>query len=533
MCRERVPLRVRKPYRLDRIEYIVAAPAKRAAADRAAGSGDIAAAASGVHMNRKAGRSTPFVLRVAALAAMAVLGACAGQSDVSTGGMPEQLARCKAGSAAIYQASGFDDYVGRVRSTARNCGIRSATLDLAFRGIERRAELDGEPRMPASLNPQLAALPHGDYRRAGEPNPTRRYVEERIAQLSERGRGLLAQHRSLLKRVEARWGVPAEYIVAYWGIETAFGGFTGNHDVIETLANLGHGSNRRRFFTEELLGALIILDRGLVNRATFKGSYAGAFGHAQFMPTSYILNAVDFDGDGRADLYGSLPDVFASIANYNIQRGRWDPAAGKAIFEVRLPRSFPFEEADIDNRKDTGFWTSQRVTLANGEQLAALPGQSAILLPAGCNGPAFMVTQNFYAIMDYNPLVDYAMAVSMLAETLRDGEIRLSQPWPEEDTLSRAERVRLQEMLVRRGYGDLKVDGVHGRDTRAAIRRAQAATRARCVDGYATASLLQSLGDPEPRYATVRTPPRAAPAKATPRGGLISPAFANTPRRRR
>jgi lytic murein transglycosylase len=402
--------------------------------------------------------------------------------------MSEQLARCRAEAAPIYQAASFDDYLNRVRATARRCGIRSSAI-AALSGLERRASYDID-RFPAGLYPQVAALPQEDLREF-KPNPTRKYVEQRIERLSEQGRELLDRHRALLKRVEARYGVPAEYIVAFWGIETNYGGFVGEHDVVETLANLGHSSSRRRFFTEELLAALILLDRGHVRRG-FKGSYAGAFGQAQFMPTSYIQNAVDFDGDGRADLYGSLPDVFASIANYEVQRGRWDGKVGTALAEVRLPRDFPHAEADIENRREAGYWASLGVKRADGEPLSDHLGPAAILLPAGCKGPAFLATQNFFAVMDYNPLVDYAMAVSLLAETLRHGEYRLAQAWPDEEPLSAGDRARLQELLARRGHGDLAIDGRIGRESRAAIRRAQAAL-GQCADGYATATLLYAL----------------------------------------
>ena len=256
-------------------------------------------------------RMAPLARFAALAAALAALGACGGRQQFS-GSMTEQLNRCRAESQHIYQASSFSDYVRRVRITGERCGIGSTGL-AALNGLEQRAILDIE-RFPAGLYPQMAALPRGEYRE-GITNPTRKYVEDRIERLSEQGRALLERHRSVLKRVEAKYGVPAEYIVAFWGVETNFGGFMGNHDVVETLANLGHGASRRRFFTEELLGALILVDRGHVRRG-FKGSYAGAFGHAQFMPTSFIQHAVDFDGDGKADLFGSLPDVFASIANY-------------------------------------------------------------------------------------------------------------------------------------------------------------------------------------------------------------------------
>ena len=455
-------------------------------------------------IDRYARRAAPLAriatARVAALAALAALSACGGGARFS-GTMAEQLNRCRAEAGAIYSAASFDDYLQRVRATAQRCGVGSTGL-AALSGLSQRAAVDME-RFPAGLYPQMAALPRGEYRE-GTPNATRKYVEDRIERLSEQGRVLLERHRAVLKRVEARYGVPAEYIVAFWCVETNFGGFLGNHDVVETLANLGYGASRRKYFTEELLGALILVDRGQVRRG-FKGSYAGAFGHAQFMPTSFIQNAVDFDGDGRADLFGSLPDVFASIANYEVQRGRWDSRVGSAIFEVRLPREFNYEEADIENRRDVGYWVGQRVTYANGAQLASNVGESAIIVPAGCGGPAFMVTRNFYAIMDYNPLVEYAMAVSMLAETMRSGEYRLTRAWPEEDALASADRARLQEALNRRGYGDLNVDGKLGRESRAAIRRAQAAL-GQCADGYANVSLLYALDESDRRIRQASSP---------------------------
>ncbi|MCW5771627.1 MAG: lytic murein transglycosylase [Rhodospirillaceae bacterium] len=446
-------------------------------------------------MTQRFGRFATLA-RFAALFALAGLSACGGNSQFS-GSMTAQLQRCRAESAIVYRASSFDDYLSRVRAAGRRCGIGSSAL-AALSGVERRAELDGEPRLPYGLAPQLAALPRNEFRGTGI-NPTRKYVEDRLDRLGDTGRELLRRHGSVLKRVEARYGVPAEYIVAFWGVETHFGRFTGNHDVVATLANLGYGSGRQRFFTEELFGALILLDRRLVPRG-FRGSYAGAFGQAQFMPTSYIHNAVDFDGDGRADLFGSLPDVFASIANYEVQRGRWDSRVGPAVFEVRLPRDFPFEEADIDKKRDVGFWAGRGVTLANGAQLASNVGESAIILPAGCNGPAFMVTRNFYAVLDYNPLVEYAMAVSMLAETMKAGEYRLYRSWPEEDVLSPGDRARLQSLLNGRGHGDLKVDGKLGQQSRDAIRRAQASL-GMCADGYGTASLLYALERGGTRFA--------------------------------
>jgi membrane-bound lytic murein transglycosylase B len=443
-------------------------------------------------MDRYARRLAPLA-RIGALAGLAALSACGGGAQFS-GSMAEQLNRCRAESGAVYAAASFDDYIGRVRAAARRCGIGSRGL-AALSGLSQRAAVDTD-RFPAGLYPQEAALPRGEYRE-GLPNATRKYVEDRIERLSDQGRALLERHRSTLKRVEARYGVPAEYIVAFWGVETNFGGFLGNHDVVETLANLGYGASRRKFFTEELLGALILVDRGQVPRG-FRGSYAGAFGHAQFMPTSFIQNAVDFDGDGRADLFNSLPDVFASIANYEVQRGRWDSRVGSAIFEVRLPRDFDYREADIEARRDVGYWVSRRVTYADGTPLSSNIGEAAIIVPAGCDGPAFMVTRNFYAIMDYNPLVEYAMAVSMLAETMRTGEYRLARAWPEENALAAGDRMRLQEALNRRGYGDLNVDGKIGRESRAAIRRAQAAL-GQCADGYASVSLLYALDEADRR----------------------------------
>jgi membrane-bound lytic murein transglycosylase B len=450
-----------------------------------------------------------LALRFFALVSLAGLAACASDPNLTAPqyraatSLVDQLNRCRSGSGSIYGASSYQDYVGRVRNVARGCGVRDATLDQAFYATGTIAAADEDGHRSSWAERQLAAAPRGGDYRFARVNPVRKYVEDRVDQLALNGNNLLQQHQALLRQVQERYGVPAEYIVAFWGVETNFGSFTGNHDVIHTLAQLGFSSRRSAFFTEELLGALIILDHGLVNRATFKGSYAGAFGHAQFMPTSYIQHAVDHDGDGRADLYGSLPDAFASIANYVRQRGRWDTTADTAILEVRLPSGFPYHHATIENRRDVSQWSALGVTDAHGRALPAHLGQTAIHMPAGCNGPAFMVTQNFFSIMDYNPEIKYAMAVSQVAETLRRGEYRIVKAWPREVPLTQAQQARLQALLSRRGYGDLKTDGVAGRDTRAAVRRAQMASRL-CPDGYATATLLGRLAPPAKRAAKKR-----------------------------
>lgn len=442
--------------------------------------------------------------RFAVLGALTALAAgCASSPEpripISSNDDAAFFQRCRGQANGLYASSaGFESWIGEVRAVARRCGVREATLSAAL-GNVRRADIGDPDAQLAAEREQWAARTPGPSR-GGAVNPLREYAERRTAELEDRGRDMMRRHATALRAVERRYGVHAEYIVAFWGVETNYGGFTGNHDVVETLANLGWGSKRRRFFTDELLAALIMLDRGYVSRGQFKGSYAGATGQAQFMPSSFLLHAVDGDGDGRRDIWNSPSDIFASIANYSVQRGRWDSRVSQAMFEVELPRNFAFERADIQNKDTVGSWGGMGVRPV-ATTWPPRDATAAIFLPAGCEGPAVMVTQNWFAIMEYNPSETYAFTVALLAERIK-GEFRLRRPWPDYGELSTRERSEVQARLSSLGYGSLATDGQIGRQSREAIRAFQRRAGL-CADGYASTRVLERLrGGSRGRFAS-------------------------------
>ncbi|MGH7005578.1 MAG: lytic murein transglycosylase, partial [Alphaproteobacteria bacterium] len=297
----------------------------------------------------------------------------------------------------------------------------------------------------------------------------------------------LAQHRALLARVRERFGVPPEYVIAIWRIESGFGANFGNFSVIESLATLAYSGRRQDFWRRELIAALRLAERGEVPVSRLIGSWAGAMGHTQFMPSAYLSRATDFDGDGRRDLWSSLPDVFASTANYLSQAG-W---AGDLPFgvEVRLPGNFPYEMAET-TQQPVAAWSQLGVTQADGRPLPAWPGDTGIVVPAGHKGPAFLVSPTFRAILDYNNAAAYALAVGLFAERLRGGG-RVAKPWPTGDRmLSRTEKEELQRLLAERGFDPGKVDGQIGPASRAAIRTFQKKT-GMPADGYADQAFLE------------------------------------------
>ena len=272
--------------------------------------------------------------------------------------------------------------------------------------------------------------------------------------------------------IEQAYGVDGDVVLAIWGMESNFGGFRGEMPVIESLATLAYDGRRRDFAEEQLLAALRILQAGDVAPSGMRGSWAGAMGHTQFMPTSYLQHAVDFTGDGRRDIWGEDPtDALASAANY-LARSGWQ--AGRPWgMEVRVPEGFNYATADQSNRRPVSDWRARGVTRVDG---ASLPdhGPAAIIAPAGAGGPAFAVYQNFFVIKRYNNATSYAMGVGHLGDRIAGGGPIVAS-WPRgERELSRTEKVELQERLIARGFPTGATDGVIGPDTMAAIRAYQA-----------------------------------------------------------
>ncbi|KAB2849413.1 MAG: lytic murein transglycosylase [Hyphomicrobiaceae bacterium] len=315
------------------------------------------------------------------------------------------------------------------------------------------------------------------------------------AERVENGLAKLRSEEALLADLEARYGVDRHVLVAIWGMESAYGTRMGTRSVFTSLAMLAwQGGRKAEFGRIQLLAALQIADRGEINPARMLGSWAGAFGHTQFIPTTYLAHAVDHDGDGRRDLVGSHSDALASTANYlRVSGWRADAPWG---FEVRLPAE-P-SNAVLDGReRGLSDWASYGLARTDAKPIeGSLP--AALLLPSGVRGPAFLVTQNYRAVLKYNNAMAYALAIGLLSDQLK-GEPPIATAWPlAERPLRLSERRELQRHLRRRGYDIGEIDGVLGERTLAAVRHWQRARRL-APDGYASIALLEELSQATPR----------------------------------
>ena len=400
------------------------------------------------------------------LAAAALLGTPASASAQQDGGQETVAPR---------NDQPFEAWLQDLRDEARTAGIGAATLDSALAEVapvNRVIELD---------------------RRQPEFTQTFwTYMDKRVSEgRIERGRELLAKHRAMLERIEADYGVQPRFLIAFWGLETNFGDYLGSFQVIDALATLAYDQRRADFFRAQLLDALRIVDQGHVAAADMKGSWAGAMGHLQFIPSTFVGHAVDRTGDGRKDIWGTLPDVFASGANYLSDLG-WE---GDQLWgrEVVLPDGFDLSQASLSVRKPLDAWAEMGVRKANGQPLSTPAGmQGSIVLPQGHEGPAFLVYENFRHILSWNRSISYAIAVGHLADrivglpTIRHGRDADNRP------LSYAQAEAMQRLLNQLGFDAGPVDGVPGSQTRAAIRDYQQANGLP-ADGYASVSLLERL----------------------------------------
>ncbi|HZL41444.1 MAG TPA: lytic murein transglycosylase [Pseudolabrys sp.] len=310
--------------------------------------------------------------------------------------------------------------------------------------------------------------------------------DERIGQ----GRALLEKYRSTFDAVERAYGVDRDVIVAIWGVETNYGTLGGERPVIRSTATLACIGRRQNYFREEFLSALEILQRGDVRPERFVGSWAGAFGPTQFMPTAFKRYAVDFDRDGRRDVIDSVPDIIASTAN-NLKKDGW--IAGETWgYEVVVPANFNFMLADHARIMTIRDWERSGLARPRGKAFPHPDENAFLLIPAGVQGPGFLMLPNFRAIMRYNPAEAYALAIGHLSDRLRGGEA-FAQAWPRyERVLSRDERLELQQLLVRHGYDVGEPDGQFGGRTRAAIRDFQTKI-GQVPDGFASAVILDQL----------------------------------------
>jgi lytic murein transglycosylase len=374
---------------------------------------------------------------------------------------------------AVRQQQAFQRWVTDFRASARAAGIDEATLQLAFadvRYLPRVVELD-----------------------RAQPEFTRAvwaYLDSAVsAQRIARGQAQWQQHRADIDAAAARYGVPGAILVAIWGVESNYGSNFGSIPTIDALATLGFEGRREDWARGQLLAALRILQNGDIDRSHMVGSWAGAMGQTQFLPSVFLSHAVDADGDGRRDIWASMADVMASTANF-LSRSGWQAGQPWGV-EVRLPPGFDVGRADASVRQPAARWAAEGVHSFDGAPLPPFT-EASVLLPAGAGGPAFLVGPNFRVILRYNNSTSYALAVGLLAQRLAGGP-GVQASWPRDQAmLSRQQLKALQMALNQRGFDSGAPDGVMGPATRGAIRGYQRSVGLP-ADGHPTLELLQRL----------------------------------------
>ena len=305
------------------------------------------------------------------------------------------------------------------------------------------------------------------------------------------GQAMLKTHAAILAQVAQQYGVDAQTVVAVWGVESDYGKTFGKRPLLTSLATLSCFGRRQAFFRGEFFATLKLLQSGDLKPEGLTGSWAGAFGHTQFMPTTYQRIAVDGDGDGRRDLVGSIPDALASTANY-LKRAGWRTGEPWG-YEVKLPAGFDASLAGRKNKRPLNDWIARGVTRIDGTLVLPADTQAGVLLPAGAKGPAFLVFRNFDAIYSYNAAESYALAIATLSDRLRGGAA-LVTPWPTDDPgLGRGERKQLQQLLLARGHAIGEADGMIGTLTRRAIVLEQQRLGLQPQDGRAGQKILEAL----------------------------------------
>lgn len=369
---------------------------------------------------------------------------------------------------------GFQRWIEGFWPRARAEGIQTQTFNAAFSGIRYNSDVISRDRNQSEFSKSV-----WEYLDGAVSN-------SRI----NTGRSMVRKYATLLDRIEKRYGVEKEVVVAIWGLESSFGGYRGNTPIVEALATLAYDGRRGEFFEDQLVAALKILQAGDVSVRGMRGSWAGAMGHTQFMPTSFLDYAVDFTGDGRRDIWSDDPtDALASTAAY-LKKFGWKKGKPWAV-EVRLPQGFDYAQSGPETTKATRAWNRMGVRGIDGREVPNY-GRGSILLPAGARGPAFMIFSNFNAIKEYNSSTAYVLAVGMLSDRIA-GRLALQASWPRNDRALRAsEKRELQQRLTAAGFTTNGIDGKVGPDTIAAIKKWQKAAGL-VPDGYANVTLLQRM----------------------------------------
>jgi membrane-bound lytic murein transglycosylase B len=405
----------------------------------------------------------------AASAAPVDLGKQPGAAAISSQGDPVLVQASASGSQA-----GLQRWIAGFRGRALSAGISASVFDAAMTGASYDPDIIRRDRTQSEFTKTI-----WDYLDTAAS-------DARVTN----GRAALAKHRAVLERIEARYGVEKEVVAAIWGLESAYGTFRGTTPTLGALATLAYDGRRGAFFEAQLLAGLKILQSGDTTPARMQGSWAGAMGHTQFMPTSYLDHAVDFTGDGKRDIWSDDPtDALASTAAYLASFG-WTKGMPWGV-EVTLPQGFDYAETGERVKKPVARWQAQGVRQVDG---ADLPdhGPASVLLPAGAQGVAFLIFANFQVIERYNSADAYVIAVGHLADRI-GGAAPFKAGWPRQDrALSFDERIELQERLTRAGFSTEGIDGKIGPNTIAAVRGFQRA-KGLIPDGYASLEILKRL----------------------------------------
>ena len=349
----------------------------------------------------------------------------------------------------------FTQCLERLQGDARKAGVSSATYQQLTQGLAPDMsvieKLDYQPEFRSAIWDYLSGL----------------VDEERV----QEGQAMLTRHADTLKQVEQRFGIDPATVVAVWGVESNFGQTFGKYPLLQSLGTLSCFGRRQDYFRTELYAAMRILQKGDIAPERLVGSWAGAFGHTQFMPSTFERLAVDFDGDGRADLMDNATDALASTANF-LKRAGWRTGQPWGL-EVHLPAGFDTAGEGRRSKRGISEWTARGVRTVDGSPLPTGAGTAGLLTPAGAEGPAFLVFRNFDAIYSYNAAESYGLAIAHLSDRLR-GAGPFATPWPTDDPgISRAERRELQGLLILRGHDIGEVDGMLGERSRAAIKLEQ------------------------------------------------------------
>lgn len=367
----------------------------------------------------------------------------------------------------------FRKFIESLWPEARARGISRATFDAALGKVTLDPSIGGTSARQAEF-----VRPIWDY-------VTTSVTQQRV----DRGRQMAREYAQTLAEIERRYGVDSSVVLAVWGVETSYGGFTGNKNVFRSLATLVYKGIRTEFFRNELLTALQILQEGHVSASQMTGSWAGAMGHTQFMPSSFMKWAADYNGDRHKDIWNNIPDALASTANYLAQHG-WQRGLPWG-YEVILPERFDVSPHDPQTMRRFSEWARMGLRRADGGALNS-GGEAGLWLPAGARGPAFLVTANYRVIRSYNMSQAYMMAVALLSARIA-GAGPMVGAWPRGDKpLSTAQAMEIQRNLQRLGFNVGEIDGRIGEQVQSAIRAYQR-RQGMVADGYATAALLEKM----------------------------------------